>query len=80
MSEPEERVPTESPLEEVRVAAGAVLDALRQLIDAAERVVEDPEAFTEAVDGGRAFVEGFVGGFVAEATPAAESDTSGRES
>ncbi len=72
MSDPDDPVPTESALDDVREAAGAVLAALRQLIDAAERIVEDPDAFTEAVAGGRAFVEGFVGGFAAEAGSAAD--------
>lgn len=54
---------------EVREAAGAVVASLKWLIDATERVVEDPEAFGRAVDGGRSVVEAFLGGFAAQVDP-----------
>jgi hypothetical protein len=65
--------PVEEPgsdtFDEVREAAGAVISSLKRLIDATERVVQDPAAFTEAVDGGRSIVEAFVGGFTSQANP-----------
>ena len=69
---------------EVREAAGAVVASLKWLIDATERVVEDPEAFGRAVDGGRSVVEAFLGGFAAQMEPddatTAERGESGPES
>jgi hypothetical protein len=60
----EEPDPVDAVFDEVRVAAGAVVASLKQLIEATERVVADPAAFASAVDGGRSVVEAFVGGFV----------------
>lgn len=51
-------------LDEVRQAAGAVVASLKWLIDATERVIEDPEAFARVVDSGRGVVEAFTSGFI----------------
>ena len=62
--------------DEVREAAGAVVASLKWLIDATERVVENPEVFAKAVGNGRSVVEAFVGGFAAQAAdPGAEPDS-----
>lgn len=66
--------------DEIREAAGAVIASLKRLIDATERVVENPETFAKAVGNGRNVVEAFVGGFAAQAadpspTPESDSDT-----
>jgi hypothetical protein len=49
--------------DEVREAAADVIASLKKLIDATERIVQDPETFSQIVDGGRSVVEAFVGGF-----------------
>lgn len=64
---------------EIREAVGAVVASLKQLIEATERVVADPGAFTEAIDNGKSVVEAFVGGFIAQAT-ASDANTDGEES
>lgn len=55
--------------EEMREAAGAVVASLKRLVEAAERVIQDPESFGRLVDDGRDAVEAFVRGFEAQATP-----------
>ncbi|MEQ8841252.1 MAG: hypothetical protein RIB98_09745 [Acidimicrobiales bacterium] len=80
MNEPDDLPADESPLDEVREAAGAVIASLRRLLEVTERVVEDPNAFAEVVEGGRAFVEGFVGGFAATADPNAHGGEADAES
>lgn len=87
MTEPDEPAvgetpPDDSVFDDVREAAGEVVSSLKRLIDATERVVEDPEAFAGIVEGGRSVVEAFLGGFSAQAggetgadsEPNAESD------
>ncbi len=54
-------------LEEIRQAAGAVVASLKWLLEAAERVVDDPEAFAHVAASGRSVVEAFVGGFTGPA-------------
>lgn len=53
-------------LAELRQAAGAVLASLKWLVDAAERVVEDPHAFDQVIATGRGVVEAFTSGFTSE--------------
>lgn len=60
--------PDDDSFDEIREAAGAVVSSLKRLIDATERVIADPEAFSQAVDGGRTVVEAFIGGFTAQAS------------
>jgi hypothetical protein len=60
--------PDDDTFDEVREAANAVIASLKWLIDATERVVQDPAAFAQAVDGGKSVVEAFVGGFAAHAS------------
>ena len=50
--------------DELRQAAGAVVASLKWLIDATERVIEDPAAFSQVVDSGRGVVEAFTSGFL----------------
>lgn len=59
---------------EVREAAGAVVSSLRWLLEATERVVEDPEAFAEVAARGRSVVEAFTEGFRSQADPV-DTDT-----
>ncbi|MEM7141914.1 MAG: hypothetical protein AAF548_12870 [Actinomycetota bacterium] len=67
-------------LDEVRQAAGAVVASLKWLIEATERVVEDPGAFSQAVDSGKSVVEAFLGGFAGEENePDSEPDTQGED-
>ncbi len=56
-------------LDEMREAATAVLDSLKSLLVAAEKVVSDPSAFNQAVAGGKGLFDAFTSGF---------SDQSGR--
>ncbi len=63
-------------LEEVRQAAGSVVASLKWLLEATERVVDDPEAFTHVVAGGRSMVEAFVGGLTATPEPSGEGHDS----
>ena len=67
--------PDDARFDEVREAAGAVIASLKQLIEATERVVEDPSTFASAVDGGRSVVEAFLGGFAAQAHPESAEPT-----
>jgi hypothetical protein len=53
--------------DEIREAAGAVVASLKWLLDAAERVVEDPAAFSTAVTNGKSVIEAFAGGFASQA-------------
>jgi hypothetical protein len=55
--------------DEVREAAGAVLASLKWLVEATERVIDDPESLTRIVEGGRSVVEAFVGGFADGVSP-----------
>lgn len=81
MSDPDETGPADDTFDEIREAAGAVVSSLKQLIDATERVIEDPAAFSQAVDGGRSIVEAFIGGFTGQSADAtAESDEVADES
>lgn len=70
MTEPEpsasEETDGEPAFDEVRAAAGEVIESLKRLIDATERVVADPSAFAGAVEGGRSVVEAFLGGFASQ--------------
>jgi hypothetical protein len=61
--------PDSDAFDEVREAAGAVIAALKQFVEASERVVEDPAAFSTLVDRGRSIIEAFTGGFAAQASP-----------
>jgi hypothetical protein len=56
----------EDAFDELREAAGAVVASLKWLIDATERVIEDPAAFSQVVDSGRSVVEAFTSGFLHE--------------
>ncbi len=49
------------PLAAVREAAGDVVSALAQLVEAARDVVDDPESFAAVIDRGRATVENLFG-------------------
>ena len=49
--------------DEVREAAGAVLASLKWLVEATERVIEDPEALAAVAVSGRSFVDAFTRGF-----------------
>jgi hypothetical protein len=60
-------------LEEIRQAAGAVVASLKWLVEATERVVDKPEAFSQAVDSGKSVVEAFLGGFADQSSPASEN-------
>ena len=60
--------------DELRDAAGAVVASLKKLVEATERVVEDPEAFSRIVDSGRSVVEAFADGFAAQAAPRSDDD------
>ena len=62
--------------DEVREAATDVVAALKKLIEATERVVQDPETFAQVIDGGRSVVEAFVGGLAGQADTAGEGDES----
>lgn len=61
-------------LGELRDAAGAVLASLKWLIDAAERVVEDPETFDRVVASGRGLVEAFTSGFLDDGSDPGETE------
>ncbi len=67
--EAEASPPGDDPLSDVRAAAGAVVDSLRQLVVAAERLVEDPDVFGEMVASGKSVVEAFAAGFVDRPPP-----------
>ena len=54
--------PDDAAFDEVREAATDVVAALKKLLEATERVVQDPESFAQVVDGGRGVVEAFVDG------------------
>lgn len=62
--ESEEPQPADDPFDEIRVAAGAVVASLKQLLEATERMVEDPEAFDSMVSTGKSVFEAFTAGFV----------------
>lgn len=62
--------------DEVREAATDVIASLKKLIEATERVVQDPQAFARVVDGGRSVVEAFVSGV----TGVDDTDDEGDES
>lgn len=53
----------EGRFDEVREAAEAVLASLKWLIEATERVIEDPEALASVAATGRSFVDAFTRGF-----------------
>lgn len=53
----------ENRFDEVREAAGAVLASLKRLLEATERVVDDPEAMAAVTTAGRSFVDSFTKGF-----------------
>lgn len=55
--------------DEVRQAAGAVLGSLKWLVEATERLIDDPENFARVVEGGRSVVDAFIGGFADGANP-----------
>lgn len=59
-------------LEEVRQAAGSVVASLKWLLEATERVVDDPDAFAHVAASGRSVIEAFVGGFTASPEPQAD--------
>lgn len=63
-------------LEEVRQAAGAVVASLKWLVEATERVIDDPDAFSQVVDSGRGVVDSFLGGFMAHAGGTESADGS----
>ena len=73
--------PGDDTFDEVRQAAGAVVASLKWLIDATERVIEDPAAFSQVIDSGRSVVEAFTSGFLqdheAGTTPSAGSGEAG---
>ena len=50
-------------LDEIRQAAGAVVASLKWLVEATERVIDDPGAFSQAVESGKGVVQAFVAGF-----------------
>ena len=78
--ESEEAPPFTDPFDEVRAAAGVVVASLKQLLDAAERVVEDPEALESMVATGKSVFEAFAAGFVEDQRqpePPSESESSG---
>lgn len=53
----------EGRFDEVREAAEAVLASLKWLVEATERVIEDPEAMAAVAATGRSFVDAFTKGF-----------------
>lgn len=63
-------------LEEIRQAAGAVVASLKWLVEATERVIDDPGAFSQVVDSGRGVVDSFLGGFMAHAGETGPADGS----
>jgi hypothetical protein len=67
--------PDSDAFDELREAAGAVIAALKQFVEASERVVEDPDAFSTLVGRGRSIVDAFAGGFAAQADPQSEGGT-----
>jgi hypothetical protein len=71
---PSDTSDTSDTFDEIREAAGAVVASLKRLVEATERVVEDPDAFSRVVDSGRSAVEAFAGGFAAQAAPRADGD------
>lgn len=71
--DPDEGDPVDDTFDEIRQAAGAVVASLKWLVEATERVVEDPAAFSHVVDSGRSVVEAFAGGFATQAAPDDES-------
>jgi len=78
--ESEEAQPSGDPFDEIRAAAGAVVVSLKQLLEAAERVVENPEAFDSMVSTGRSVFDAFTAGFVdvqSEPEPPPEGDPAG---
>ena len=56
-------------LEDARQAAAEVVSSLKRFLEAAERVVADPEAFSQITASGRSVVEAFIGGFTSGAEP-----------
>jgi len=60
----DERPASEDPFAEIRAAAGAVIVSLRHLLEATERVVEDPDAFDSMVSTGKSVFEAFTAGFI----------------
>ena len=53
----------EGRFDEVREAAEAVLASLKWLVEATERVIEDPEAMAAVAATGKSFVDAFTRGF-----------------
>lgn len=66
--------------DDVREAATDVIASLKKLIEATERVVQDPQAFARVVDGGRSVVEAFVSGVTGVDDTDADTDDEGGES
>jgi hypothetical protein len=63
--------------DEIREAASAVVASLKWLLEAAERVVEDPAAFSTAVTNGKSVIEAFAGGFATKSDPSATNTDGG---
>jgi hypothetical protein len=63
--------------DEIREAAGAVVASLKWLLEAAERVVEDPAAFSTAVTNGKSVIEAFTSGFATQADSSAANTDGG---
>lgn len=66
--------PEDDPFDEVRAAAGDVIGSLRRFVDAAEQVIEDPEAFGRLVAGGKGLIEAFTDGFAGSGSEVDEPD------
>lgn len=70
------RSASQEPFDEVRQAAGEVVDSLKRLLEAAEKVVADPVAFDQIVAGGKGLFEAFTSGYSQEASdPARQPPT-----
>ncbi len=66
--------PDVDPLAAVRQAAGEVVAALADLVEAARDVVDDPESFATVIDRGRSTVENLFG--TGATTPDTEEEAS----
>ncbi len=64
--DPAGECPDHDPLDEIREAAGVVVVALKQLLEATERVIEDPAALEAVVATGKSVVGAFASGFTGE--------------
>ena len=71
---PETGAADDDTFDEVRQAAGAVVASLKWLVEATERVIEDPSAFAQIVESGRSVVDAFTDGFATQAKPAPDDD------